>query len=119
MDAFAGWSKTNYALRHANVTKMLLFTAFIPPSMAEVEWTFSLLKLISTSPRKSLTSEHISHCMRISKYGQLNNHDYDTIWKKWLDADDTKLKTRKVSCLFEKRSKIIQKYFITLVINVT
>ena len=61
-------------------------------------------RIISTPLRRSLTSEYISHCMRISKYGQFNNHEYDTTLKKRVDADDTKSKTREISRLFEKRS---------------
>ena len=34
--------------KHPDVTKMLLFAALIPPSTAEVERTFSLMKLICT-----------------------------------------------------------------------
>ena len=71
MDVFTAWRKTNYALRHANVTKMSHFIALILPLTVEAEHTFSLMNLISTPLRRSLTSEHISHCMRILKYGNL------------------------------------------------
>ena len=81
---------------------MLHFIALVPPLTAEVEHAFSLMNLIST-PLRSLTSDHISHCKRISKYGEFNKNDYDTILKKWLGADNTKSKTQNFSCLFEKK----------------
>ena len=54
MDAFAAWNKTNYVLHYANITKIILFIALIPPSTAEVERTFLLLNLISTPLTRSL-----------------------------------------------------------------
>ena len=78
MDAFAAWSKTNYALCHTNITKMLHFIALVPPLTAEAEHAFSLMNLIPTLLR-CLTSDHISHCKRISKYGEFNKNDYHTI----------------------------------------
>ena len=70
MDAFVVRSKADYALCHADLTKMLHFIALIPPLTVELEHAFSLMNLISTPLRKSLISKHISHCIRISKYGK-------------------------------------------------
>ena len=70
------------------VTKMLFLPALIPPSIAEVERTFSLIKWICTR----LTQASLVHCMRISKSRTLSSKDYKDILKHWLRAEETKTK---------------------------
>ena len=50
-----------------NITKVLTLAASIPPSTAEVECTFSLMKFICTQTRKQLSHENLGACMRIGK----------------------------------------------------
>ena len=66
---------------HGDMTKILALAALIPPSTAEVELSFSLMKLICTRLRYSLTSEHLSACMRISKFRELMDEDFQEILK--------------------------------------
>ena len=37
-----------------------------------------------------------------SKYGEFNNHDYDTILRKWPDADDANQKHEKLVVYLKK-----------------
>ena len=54
------WMESDYyAVRHSEITKLLILAALIPPSTAEVERTFSLMKLICTKLRKRLTNENL------------------------------------------------------------
>ena len=90
------------AAKHPDITRILLFAALIPPSTAEVERTFSLMKLICTRLRVSLTQVSLAHCIRISKFRTLSKNDYKDILKLWLRADDTKTKKRRVQCRLKK-----------------
>ena len=94
------WYSSNLCTHHGDMMKILTLAALIPPLMAEVEWSFSLMKLICTRLRCSRTSEHLSACMRISKFRELIDEDFQEILKQWLQAKDTKLKEQRVaSCL--------------------
>ena len=53
------WMGSDYAVRHCEITKLLILAALIPPSTAEVERSFSLMKLICTKLRKRLTNENL------------------------------------------------------------
>ena len=81
---------------------MLEYAALIPPSTAEVERIFSTMKLICTRLRKSLTPTNLGHCIRVSKFRELKDDDYRKILDKWLSADDTKSKKRKISAYLKK-----------------
>ena len=61
------WMESDYAVRHSEITKLLILAALIPPSTAEVERSFSLMKLICTKLRKRLTNEYLTALMRIYK----------------------------------------------------
>ena len=62
-----------YAVQHDKVTKLFNLAALIPPSTAEVERLFCLMKPICTKLRKRQTNE-IYHLMRICKYtGEMND----------------------------------------------
>ena len=62
------WMGSDYAVRHYEITKLLILAALIPPSTAEVERSFSLMKLICTKLHKWLTKENLMALMRICKY---------------------------------------------------
>ena len=92
------WMGSEYSIRHPDMTHVLCLAALIPPSTAEVERSFSLRKLISTRLRNRLSPENLSHCMRICKFHrELSDEDFNLIMMRWLDADETKSKSRKVS----------------------
>ena len=100
---FQRWYNDNkMRVKHPDVTKMLLFAALIPPSTAEVERTLSLMKVICTRLRVSLSQVNLAHCIRISKFRKLCKEDYKTILDRWLAADDTKSKKRKVRSRLRK-----------------
>ena len=88
--------------KHPDITKMLYLAALIPPSTAEVERSFSLMKLICTRLRISLSQNSLKNCMRICKFRKLTKKDFRDILKDWLKADDTKSKKRKVSSRLRK-----------------
>lgn len=54
---------------------MSIFSAIIPPSAAEVE-IFSLMEMIGTRVRQSITSENLSSCMRICRFHELHAEGY-------------------------------------------
>ena len=88
------WLGSDYAVRHCEITKLLILASLIPPSTTEVERSFSLIKLTCTKLRKRLTNENLTELMRICKYkGKIN---YKEIKELWLNADETKLKKRHV-----------------------
>jgi len=91
------WMNSPYSLCHPEFTRMLNLAALIPPSTAEVERSFSLMKLICTHLRNRLSQENLGNCMRICKYNDtLTDEDYKEIMKLWLSAEDTKTKSRRV-----------------------
>lgn len=45
------WIGSEYSIRHPDITHILSLAALVPPSTAEVERSFSLMKLISTRLR--------------------------------------------------------------------
>ena len=96
------WIESGLGSKHPNVSRMLEYAALIPPSTAEVERIFSTMKLICTRLRKSLISTNLGHCIRVSKFRELKDDDYRKILDKWLSADDTKSKKRKVSAYLKK-----------------
>ena len=92
----SSWIKSDLAIRHPEITKVLKLAALIPPTTAKVETSFSLMKLICTRLRNRLLTENLGHCMRICNFCDLNNLDYNKIMEKWLTAENTKSKKRKV-----------------------
>ena len=87
------WRGTEYSIRHLDITHILSLAALVPPSTAEVERSFSLMKLISTRLRNRLTSENLGHCMRICTFHrELSDEDFNSIMIRWLDVDETSLK---------------------------
>ena len=77
---------------------ILVLAALIPPSTAKVEHSFSLMKLICTRLRKSMSSKTLSNCMWICKFREMTNKDYNSILQRCLKADDNKSK-KKESCI--------------------
>ena len=73
------WMTSEYAIRHPNITKVLTLVALIPSPTAEVERTFSLMKLICTRTRKRLSDENLGACMHICQYKQLAECDFQEI----------------------------------------
>ena len=47
-------------------------------------------------------SSNLGHCIRVSKFRELNKVDYEKIISKWLTAEDTKSKRRKISAYMKK-----------------
>ena len=90
------WYSSNLCTCHGDMTKILTLAALIPPSTAEVQQSFSLMKLICTRLQRSLTSEHLSACMIISKFRELADKDFQEILKQWLQAENTKSKQWRV-----------------------
>ena len=75
------WMRSDYAVRHCEITKLLILAALIPPSTAKVERSFSLMKLICTKLRKQLTNENLIALMRICKYeGKINYKEIKELW---------------------------------------
>ena len=55
------------------------------------------MKLICTKLRNRLSQENLGACIRIGKFRELTEKDSHSIMEKWLKADDTKSKKRRVS----------------------
>ena len=73
--------RSDYAVRHCEITKLLILAALIPPSTAKVERSFSLMKLICTKLHKQLTNENLIALMRICKYeGKINYKEIKELW---------------------------------------
>ena len=89
MDAFAAWRKTNYALRHANVTFHCPYSAINSGSRAYIFLNESNFN--STEKKSNIRAHFPLH--ENFEIWEFNNYDYRTISKKWLDADNIKLKT--------------------------
>ena len=90
------WAESSCATRHLDITRILNLTALIPPSTAKVERTFSLMKLFCTKLRNRLSQVNLGACIQISKFRKLTEKDFHSIMEKWLKADDTKSKKRRV-----------------------
>ena len=67
------WFEASLSVRHKDISIILELAGLIPPSTAEVECWFSLMKLICTKFRKSMTAQTLSNCMRICKFRQLTD----------------------------------------------
>ena len=61
------WMLSPFSDRHKDITTIILLRSLIPPLTAEVERSFSLMKLICTWLRNRLLTKSLSHCMRICK----------------------------------------------------
>ena len=96
------WLSRGFGTKHPTVSLMLEYAALIPPSTAEVERAFSTMKLICTRLRKTLTTNNLSHCIRISKFRELTDDDFRKMIEIWLSAENTKSKKRKISAYFTK-----------------
>ena len=83
---------------HNDMSVILVLAALIPPSTAKVEHSFSLMKLICTRLRKSMSSKTLCNCMWICKFREMTNKDYNSILQRCLKADDNKSK-KKESCI--------------------
>ena len=90
------WAESGCATRHPYITRTLNLAAMIPPSTAKVKHTFSLIKLICTKLRNRLSQKHLGTCIQICKFRELTEKDFCSIMEKWLKADDTKSKKRRV-----------------------
>ena len=97
------WAESGCESRHPDISRILNLAALIPSSTAEVEHTFSLMKLICTKLRNRLSQENLGACIRICKFRELTENDFHSIMAKWLEADDTKSKKRRVSARLESK----------------
>ena len=82
------WAESGCANRHPDIMRILNLV---------VERTFSPMKLICTKLRNRLSQENLGACIRIGKFRELTEKDFHSIMEKWLKADDTKSKKRRVS----------------------
>ena len=57
------WTESGCATRHPDIKRILNLAALIPPSTAEVERTFSLMKLICTKLGNRLSQENLRACI--------------------------------------------------------
>ena len=57
------WAESGCATRHPDLTRILNLAALIPPSTAEDERMFNLMKLICTKLRNSLSQENLGACI--------------------------------------------------------
>ena len=57
------WAESGCATRHPDFTRILNLAALIPPSTAEDERMFNLMKLICTKLRNSLSQENLGACI--------------------------------------------------------
>lgn len=86
-----------YAILHLDITKVLRLAVFIPQPTVEVERTFNLMKIICTRTRKGLSPDNLGACMRICKYKELFECNFQEIMDLWLEAEDTASKKHSVS----------------------
>ena len=94
---FKQWMHCQMSARLPEITLCLQLAALIPPSTAEVERSFSLMKLICTRLRSRLSQENLGRSMRICKFRDLTEDDLKSIFQRWMNADSTKTGQRKVS----------------------
>ena len=91
------WMLSPFSDHHKDMKTIIVLGSLIPPSTAEVEQSFRLMKLICAGVRNRLLTENLSHCMRICKFRDLTADEYEQILRLSLKADETKNKKRKVS----------------------
>ena len=89
------WMTDILSILHPDIAKLLNLAALILPSTAEVERSFSLMKLVCTHLRN--TDSLKDHRMKLCKFRSLKSANYRQILQKWIQADGSKGKTRKVS----------------------
>ena len=82
------WLSRGFGTKHHTVSLMLEYAALIPHSTAGVEHTFFTMKLICTKLQKTLTTNNLSHCTRISKFHELTNDDFRNMIQIWLSAEN-------------------------------
>ena len=97
------WAESGCESCHPVISRILDLAALILPSTTEVEHTFSLMKLICTKLRNRPSQENLGTCIRICKFRELTENDFHSIMGKWLEADDTKSKKRRVSAHLESK----------------
>ena len=73
------------------------FSSSNPPPTAEVEQSFSLMKLIDTRLRCHLSQKKRARWMYIYKFSELLEPDYQAIFQSWMDAESSKSGQRKVA----------------------
>ena len=81
------------SLQYPNISRLITFAALIPPSTAEVERLFSLMKLVKTPIRKRLLPDNLADCIRISKFGKFSDDDKENIMKRWYKERDRKVES--------------------------
>ena len=80
------WHNEDFESRSSDSTIDCQSRAYIQPD-----------ELICTKLRNKLSQENLDVCIRISKFRELTEKDFHSILEKWLKADDTKSKKRRVS----------------------
>ena len=69
------WMDSPFSVRHPEIMKILTLGALVPPSTAEVERSFGLMKPICRKLRNRLLTENLSHCMRICKFRDITEEE--------------------------------------------
>ena len=75
------WMLSPFSDYCRDMTTIILVGSMIHPSTVEVEWSFSLMKLICTQLKNRLLTKNLSHCMRICKFRDLRADEYQQILK--------------------------------------
>ena len=81
-----------FSNRHKDIITIILLGWLISLLTAEVERSFSLMKLIWTWLRNRLLTKNLSHGMRICKSRDLRADEYEQVLRLLLKADETKNK---------------------------
>ena len=84
------WMLSLFSDHYRDMATIILLGSLIHPLTAEIEWSFSLMKLICTRLRNRLLTENLSHCMRVCKFRDLRADEYEQILRLWLKEDETK-----------------------------
>ena len=86
------WMLSPFSNRHKDIITIILLGWLISLLTAEVERSFSLMKLIWTWLRNRLLTKNLSHGMRICKSRDLRADEYEQVLRLLLKADETKNK---------------------------
>ena len=84
------WHSSRLSQRQADTTKILTLAGLIPPSKAELEKSFGLIKLICTRLCHNLSSEHLCVIIKISKFRQFIDNGFKEKLQLRLTEEGTK-----------------------------
>ena len=96
------WCSSPFSKKHSDITRLITVAALIPGSTAEAERSFSLMKLVCTKLRNSLSTKSIGQLMRICKFGPISDGQFDEIFEKWMRVEETASGKRRVASRLKK-----------------